>query len=94
MKISLTEKQLETILDGLDFWQGSLEGVEEYSRDYRKAEKMLETLQDKARKARAEEELERAETALAKAHKGHNINDPQQVRELELLKMRVKVLKN
>ena len=53
MKITLTEKQLETILEGLDFWQGSLEGVEEYATDYRKAEKMLETLLDKARKARA-----------------------------------------
>lgn len=53
MKISLTEKQLETILEGLDFWQGSLEGVTEYASDYRKAEKMLETLLDKASKARA-----------------------------------------
>jgi hypothetical protein len=53
MKISLTEKQLETLLEGLDFWQGSLEGVAEYASDYRKAEKMLETLLDKASKARA-----------------------------------------
>ena len=53
MKITLTEKQLETILEGLDFWQGSLEGVTEYASDYRKAEKMLETLLDKASKARA-----------------------------------------
>jgi len=53
VKISLTEKQLETILEGLDFWQGSLEGVTEYASDYRKAERMLETLQDKASKARA-----------------------------------------
>lgn len=53
MKITLTEKQLETILEGLDFWQGSLIGIEEHATEYRRAEKIYETLLDKARKARA-----------------------------------------
>lgn len=52
MKISLTEKQLETILEGLDFWQGSLIGIEEYATEYKRAEKIYETLEEKARKAR------------------------------------------
>jgi hypothetical protein len=53
VKITLTEKQLETILEGLDFWQGSLIGIEEHATEYRRAEKIYETLLDKARKARA-----------------------------------------
>ncbi len=52
MKITLTEKQLETILEGLDFWQGSLIGIEDYATEYRRAEKIYDTLVDKARKAR------------------------------------------
>ena len=50
MKISLTEKQIDTILEGLDFWQGSLIGIEEHATEYRRAEKMYETLQEKIRK--------------------------------------------
>jgi hypothetical protein len=53
MKIHLTEKQLETILEGLDFWQGSLTGIEEHATEYRRAERMYETLLEKAQKARA-----------------------------------------
>ena len=52
MKINLTEKQLDTILEGLDFWQGSLIGIEEHSAEYRRAERIYETLCDKASKAR------------------------------------------
>lgn len=53
MKITLTEKQLDTILEGLDFWQGSLIGIEEHSAEYRRAEKIDLILRDKASKARA-----------------------------------------
>jgi hypothetical protein len=53
MKIHLTEKQLETILEGLDFWQGSLTGIEEHATEYRRAEKIDQILRDKASKARA-----------------------------------------
>jgi hypothetical protein len=53
MKIHLTEKQLETILEGLDFWQGSLTGIEEHATEYRRAERIYETLLEKAQKARA-----------------------------------------
>lgn len=52
MKITLTEKQLDAILEGLDFWQGSLIGIEEHSTEYRRAERMYETLLEKASKAR------------------------------------------
>lgn len=93
MKIDLTEKQIETLLEGLDFWQGSLEGVTEYASDYRKAERMLETLQDKARKARAEAELKDTEKALTRALQLFNINDPEQVREVATLKMKVRELR-
>lgn len=93
MKISLTEKQLETILEGLDFWQGSLIGIEDYATEYRRAEKIYETLLDKARKARAEAELKDTEKALTRAIQLFNINDPEQVREVTALKMRVKELR-
>jgi len=52
MKIELTENQLDVILEGLDFWQGSLVGIEEYATEYKRARKIEETLRDKARKAR------------------------------------------
>jgi hypothetical protein len=93
VKISLTEKQLETILEGLDFWQGSLIGIEDYTTEYRRAEKIYETLLDKARKARAEAELKDTEKALARAIQLFNINDPEQVREVTALKMRLKELR-
>jgi hypothetical protein len=93
MKISLTEKQLDTILEGLDFWQGSLTGIEEHATEYRRAEKIYETLLDKARKARAEAELKDTEKALTRAIQLFNINDPEQVREVTALKMRVKELR-
>lgn len=53
MKITLTEKQLDAILEGLDFWQGSLIGIEDYKEEYRRAEKIDQILRDKASKARA-----------------------------------------
>ena len=53
MKITLTEKQLDTILEGLDFWQGSLIGIDDYKEEYRRAEKIDQILRDKASKARA-----------------------------------------
>jgi hypothetical protein len=52
VKINLTDKQLDTILEGLDFWQGSLVGIEEHASEYRRAERIYEILQDKASKAR------------------------------------------
>jgi hypothetical protein len=52
MKIELTEKQLDTILEGLDFWQGSLIGIEEYATEYKRACKIEEKLREKARNAR------------------------------------------
>jgi len=52
MKIELTEKQLDAILEGLDFWQGSLIGIEEYATEYKRACKIEETLRNKARGAR------------------------------------------
>lgn len=93
MKISLTEKQLETILEGLDFWQGSLIGIEDYKEEYRRAEKIDQILRDKARKARAEAELKDTEKALTRAIQLFNINDPEQVREVTALKMRLKELR-
>ena len=36
-KITLTDKQIETILEAIDFWQGSLIGIEEYATEYRRA---------------------------------------------------------
>ncbi len=53
MKITLTEKQLDAILEGLDFWQGSLIGIDDYKEEYRRAEKIDQILRDKASKARA-----------------------------------------
>lgn len=50
MKITLTEKQLDTILEGLDFWQGSLIGIEDYKEEYRRAEKIDQVLREKMRK--------------------------------------------
>lgn len=93
MKITLTEKQLETILEGLDFWQGSLIGIEEYATEYRRAEKIDAVIRDKARKARAEAELKETEKALTRAIQLFNINDPEQVREVAALKMRLKELR-
>jgi len=52
MKIELTDKQLDTLLEAIDFWQGSLVGIEEYETEYKRACKIDETLRDKARKAR------------------------------------------
>jgi hypothetical protein len=52
MKIELTEAQLDTILEGLDFWQGSLIGIEEYATEYKRACKIEEKLREKARNAR------------------------------------------
>jgi hypothetical protein len=93
VKISLTEKQLETILEGLDFWQGSLIGIEDYTTEYRRAEKIYETLLDKARKARAEAELKDTEKALARAIQLFNPNEPEQVLELAILKRKIKELR-
>jgi len=93
VKITLTEKQLETILEGLDFWQGSLIGIEEYATEYRRAEKIDAVIRDKARKARAEAELKETEKALTRAIQLFNINDPEQVREVAALKMRLKELR-
>lgn len=53
MKITLTEKQLDTILEAIDFWQGSLIGIEDYKEEYRRAEKIDQVIRDKASKARA-----------------------------------------
>jgi CHASE3 domain sensor protein len=77
----------------LDFWQGSLTGVEDYASEYRKAEKMYDTLLNKVRKARAEAELKDTEKALTRAIQLFNINDPEQVREVTTLKMKVKELR-
>ncbi len=52
MKIELTEKQIETLQESLDFWCGSLVGIEEYATEYKRARKMEETLLQKIRKAR------------------------------------------
>ena len=52
MKIELTENQLDTILEGLDFWQGSLIGIEEYATEYKRACKIEEKLRERARNAR------------------------------------------
>ena len=93
MKITLTEKQLDTILEGLDFWQGSLIGIDDYKEEYRRAEKIDQILRDKASKARKEEELKNTEKALTRAIQLFNINDPEQVREVAALKMRVKELR-
>ncbi len=93
MKISLTEKQLDTILEAIDFWQGSLIGIEDYATEYRRAEKIDQVIRDKARKARAEAELKDTEKALARAIQLFNINDPEQVREVTALKMRLKELR-
>ena len=93
MKISLTEKQLETILEGLDFWQGSLTGIEEHATEYRRAEKIYETILDKAHKARAEAELKDTEKALTRAIQLFNPNEPEQVLELAILKRKIKELR-
>lgn len=53
MKITLTEKQLETILEAIDFWQGSLVGIEEYATEYKRACKIDEVIRDKRSQARA-----------------------------------------
>ena len=53
MKIELTEKQIDTLLEAIDFWQGSLVGIDEYKTEHSRACKIEETLRDKARKARA-----------------------------------------
>ena len=52
MKIELTDKQLDTLLEAIDFWQGSLVGIEEYAAEYKRACKIDETLRDKMSKAR------------------------------------------
>lgn len=93
MKITLTEKQLDTILEAIDFWQGSLIGIEDYKEEYRRAEKIDQVIRDKARKARAEAELKETEKALTRAIQLFNINDPEQVREVTALKMRLKELR-
>lgn len=49
-KITLTDNQIETLLEALDFWQGSLIGVEEYASEYRRALSMEKTLLAKVRK--------------------------------------------
>ena len=53
MKITLTEKQLDAILEGLDFWEGSLVGIEEYKAEYKRACNMSELLRVKRSAARA-----------------------------------------
>ena len=53
MKIELTEKQLETILEACDFWQGSLIGIEEYASEYKRAVKIEEVIRTKRSQARA-----------------------------------------
>ncbi len=93
MKITLTEKQLDTILEGLDFWQGSLIGIEDYATEYRRAEKIDQILRDKARKARAEAELKDTEKALTRAIQLFNPNEPEQVLELAILKRKIKELR-
>jgi hypothetical protein len=93
VKITLTEKQLDTILEAIDFWQGSLIGIEDYKEEYRRAEKIDQVIRDKARKARAEAELKETEKALTRAIQLFNINDPEQVREVTALKMRLKELR-
>jgi hypothetical protein len=52
MKIELTENQLDAIYEALDFWQGSLIGIDEYATEYRRAVRTEEMLRDKARKAK------------------------------------------
>ena len=52
MKIDLTDNQIDILLEAIDFWQGSLVGIEEYEKEYKRARKMEETLRDKVRKAR------------------------------------------
>ena len=52
MKIFLTEKQLDTLLEAIDFWQGSLVGIEEYKSEYNRAVKIEQVLSQKARDAR------------------------------------------
>jgi hypothetical protein len=52
MKIELTENQLDAIYEALDFWQGSLIGIEDYATEYRRAVRTEEMLRDKARKAK------------------------------------------
>jgi hypothetical protein len=93
VKITLTEKQLDTILEGLDFWQGSLIGIEDYATEYRRAEKIDQILRDKARKARAEAELKDTEKALTRAIQLFNPNEPEQVLELAILKRKIKELR-
>lgn len=51
MRITLTDKQLDTLLEAIDFWQGSLVNIEEYAAEYKRACKIDETLRDKMRKA-------------------------------------------
>ena len=53
MKITLTEKQLETILEACDFWQGSLIGIEDYATEYKRACKIEEVIREKRSQARA-----------------------------------------
>jgi hypothetical protein len=53
MKINLTEKQLDAVLEAIDFWQGSLVGIDEYAAEYKKACKIDEVIRDKRSQARA-----------------------------------------
>jgi hypothetical protein len=94
MKLELTEKQVETLLEAVDFWKGSLVGIEDYKAEYSRADRIESVLSNKARKARAESKLAEAEKNLNKALKVFNINDPEQVKEVAILKATVRELRN
>lgn len=44
MKLELTKNQIDTILEAIDFWQGSLIGIDDYKAEYSKAVRIEKAL--------------------------------------------------
>lgn len=80
MKLELTEKQIETLLEAVDFWQGSLIGIEEYKSEYKRAEKIGETLLEKRREARSKTPAKKSKV-VGCLNCGYRTTDSQEIAE-------------
>lgn len=50
MKIDLTPNQIDTLFEAIDFWQGSLIGIDDYKTEYNRACKIETILREKMNK--------------------------------------------